>query len=103
MYQAPRAVVLDPQTHHWTTRGACRSVDPEMMFPGEKDYNGIAAAKEVCSDCPLSVFMACKKEHAEEPYGVWAGRTADEHRRARKAKQRRAARARAAQEQSVAA
>ena len=94
MFTAPRATALDAATHHWQTRAACATVDPEMMFPHDRDRRGIADAKAVCGQCPLSVFTRCKTEHSNENYGVWAGKTAEEHQLERKAQARRANRAR---------
>jgi WhiB family redox-sensing transcriptional regulator len=66
---------------------ACANVDPELFFPQEMDigdskivskYGNLAAAKEICSTCPLKAPCL---EYAinNSEIGVWGGTT--EHQR----------------------
>lgn len=85
---------LNLNDHHWTTYSACNEVDPELMFPHERDRGWIAEAKAVCAKCP--VIEQCIEQRAKtgDQYGVWGGMTAEEHRQAEKAAYRRNWRAR---------
>jgi WhiB family redox-sensing transcriptional regulator len=71
--------------HHWSTFSNCLRVDPDVMFPGEKNEKAIVAAKAVCLGdgasrpaCP--VIQQCYAEHlkAGDKYGVWGGLTEEE-------------------------
>lgn len=67
----------------WQLDGACRTADPRLFFhpegergPARRDRD--AAAKAVCSGCP--VLRECR-QHAltvREPYGVWGGLSEDD-------------------------
>jgi len=67
----------------WQLDGACREADPRIFFhpegergPARRDRD--AAAKAVCTSCP--VLNECRR-HAltvREPYGVWGGLTEDD-------------------------
>ncbi len=67
----------------WQFQGACRQADPDLFFHpegerGPRKAARDAAAKAVCSSCPV---LAQCREHAlavREPYGVWGGLTEDE-------------------------
>ncbi len=67
----------------WQMHGACRGEDPSLFFHPEGERGPtrearIAAAKAICSGCPVQVQCA---EHAlavREPYGVWGGLSEDD-------------------------
>lgn len=67
----------------WQFDGACRETGSESFYHPDGERGATrrmrdAAAKEICSRCP--VLLACR-EHAlaiREPYGVWGGMTEDE-------------------------
>ncbi|MGW4550226.1 WhiB family transcriptional regulator [Streptomyces violaceorubidus] len=68
----------------WHVRGACHGMDVEdadaVFFPGPRDYEEIAEAKELCGWCP--VRRACLDfalEHGLKE-GVWGGLTEAERR-----------------------
>ncbi|MFJ6578416.1 WhiB family transcriptional regulator [Streptomyces sp. NPDC091368] len=69
------------QSVNWRTRAACQGVDPDDMFPDPGDTKGIAAAKSVCSGCP--VIRACLEGamateggmRHENRYGIRGGLT----------------------------
>lgn len=70
---------------------ACREIDPEIFFPDPSPWmlSEIAAAKEVCSICPVrEVCLEYAMVNGIE-YGVWGGLTRNE-RRALKKKRRAA-------------
>lgn len=74
----PNADVWD-----WQMKGACRGEDPSLFFHPEGERGPtrearIAAAKAICSGCPVKLQCA---EHAlavREPYGVWGGLSEDD-------------------------
>ena len=62
----------------WQLLGACRGRDTELFFHpegerGPRRSDREAAAKAVCSTCP--VLVRCREAAllAREPYGVWGG------------------------------
>jgi WhiB family transcriptional regulator, redox-sensing transcriptional regulator len=67
----------------WQLKGSCRDADPRLFFHPEGERGPArrerdAAARAVCSTCP--VLEQCR-EHAltvREPYGVWGGLTEDD-------------------------
>lgn len=67
----------------WQYDGACRETGSESFYHPDGERGAArrlrdAAAKEVCSSCP--VIMSCR-EHAlaiRESFGVWGGLTEDE-------------------------
>lgn len=65
----------------WRRRAACRGIDAEVFYPDTEDEVDAAAAKAICTQCP--VREACL-EHAlahREREGVWGGTTERERRR----------------------
>lgn len=76
------------EEYDWQYAGLCRTVDPEAFFSpdaerGPRRHEREAAAKALCSRCP--VIERCL-EHAlkvREPYGVWGGLTTNERKDAR--------------------
>ncbi len=67
----------------WQYEGACRDTGSESFYHPDGERGAArrlrdAAAKDICSSCP--VIVACR-EHAlaiREPFGVWGGLTEDE-------------------------
>jgi WhiB family redox-sensing transcriptional regulator len=67
----------------WQLQGSCRDADPRLFFHPEGERGPArrerdAAAREICSTCP--VLEQCRS-HAiavREPYGVWGGLTEDD-------------------------
>jgi hypothetical protein len=60
-------------------RGACAQpgVDPAIFTSEEDDDQAVAAARAVCSRCP--VRLPCRRyADAANPYGVYAGETQTE-------------------------
>lgn len=68
----------------WHTRGACHGMDIEdadaIFFPGPRDHQEIAEAKELCGWCPVRgecLDFALENDLKE---GVWGGLTEAERR-----------------------
>lgn len=67
----------------WQFDGSCRDEDPRLFFHPEGERGPArrerdAAAKTICTACP--VLQQCR-EHAlavREPYGVWGGMSEDD-------------------------
>ncbi|MFJ6017593.1 WhiB family transcriptional regulator [Streptomyces sp. NPDC092952] len=69
---------------NWQTRGTCHGMDAEdadaVFFPGPRDYEEIAEAKELCGWCPVRrVCLDYALEHSLKD-GVWGGLTEAERR-----------------------
>jgi WhiB family transcriptional regulator, redox-sensing transcriptional regulator len=81
-------------THGWRPFGACFDVDPDRMFPDDEapDEERIAQeldAMSVCARCPLKIRGICREESIDEPYGIFAGKTAEDRARAKNAARQR--------------
>lgn len=78
------AATIRPEDHHWSLFSNCATVDPDRMFPGDKNEKGIAQAKIVCTgngtalqpECP--VRERCMAERFNDQYGVVNAMTAEE-------------------------
>ena len=69
--------VAAPTGAGWMEHGACRGVQPGVMFPENKDTE--RRAKRFCAVCPVrNECLAYALEHFE--HGVWGGTTEDERR-----------------------
>lgn len=67
----------------WQLQGACRGEDPSLFFHPEGERGPtrearIAAAKAICSGCPVQVQCADHALKVREPYGVWGGLSEDD-------------------------
>ena len=79
-----------PEDRSWRAEAACRGQDPERWVLDNEDQKGaqrkIAAAKLVCSTCP--VRLPCLTYVLGQPstalVGVWAGTTAKDRQRIRR-------------------
>lgn len=77
-----RMVEMPPRQVDWQA-AACRDVDPEMFFPigfGEVADNQSAAAKAVCTRCPLIAQCLDWALAAGVVEGIWGGHTEQERR-----------------------
>ncbi len=77
----------------WMARGRCRDLDPAIFFPN--DGVGVQAAQRICAECPVKAPCLEYALVNRVDHGVWGG--ASERERRRLLRQRRLARARAAQ------
>ncbi len=62
----------------WQLRAACRSYDPEMFFHPENERGAArgareAAAKAICSQCPVVAACGEYAQVSRQRYGVWGG------------------------------
>jgi WhiB family transcriptional regulator, redox-sensing transcriptional regulator len=69
----------------WPELAACRDadIDLEIFFPLSETGLGahqIAAAREVCAQCPVAAYCLDWALRSGEPAGVWGGTTPDERR-----------------------
>jgi len=64
----------------WMQDGSCREIDPEIFFPEPSPWmlSEIAAAKEVCSGCPVRETCLEYALVNRIEYGVWGGLTRNE-------------------------
>lgn len=61
----------------WARLGACRDVDPELLFvSGAQQHR----AKRVCRDCPVRLECLTDALDNRIEYGVWGGLTERERR-----------------------
>jgi WhiB family redox-sensing transcriptional regulator len=61
----------------WTTRGACRSGDPDALFVQGAAQN---SAKIICRECPVRVECLADALDNRVEFGVWGGMTERERR-----------------------
>jgi WhiB family redox-sensing transcriptional regulator len=67
----------------WLDRAACRDVDPDLFsFINDEKPSDVelAAAKEVCSGCGVSLACLRTAIDTREPHGVWGGRSPEQRR-----------------------
>ncbi|HEU5331308.1 MAG TPA: WhiB family transcriptional regulator [Actinocrinis sp.] len=67
----------------WQKRGSCRDVDPSLFFGPEGEARNKrrfreAAAKAICSYCPVRAACRSFALTTGEPYGIWGGTTETE-------------------------
>ncbi len=71
---------------------ACADVDPELFFPQEVEvapnkivskYSNLAAAKQVCASCPLSL-QCLEYALRNTEIGIWGGTTESQRESLRK-------------------
>jgi WhiB family redox-sensing transcriptional regulator len=71
--ERPR-VVGDPE---WASRGACRDIDPEILFVvGAAQHK----AKTICMGCPVRIDCLADALDSRTEFGVWGGMTERERR-----------------------
>jgi WhiB family transcriptional regulator, redox-sensing transcriptional regulator len=80
----------------WADYGACREpgTDPDLFFPVSDSgpaAGQIAAAKAICSRCPVAAECRDWALAAGEPAGIWGGTTPEERRLLRRSRRGRAA------------
>jgi len=81
-----RELSAEPTVHNpanaepWMDQALCAQVDPEIFFP--EQGNSAATARKICLVCP--VLAACDEfaERQTDLYGMLAGKTALERRKA---------------------
>ena len=74
-------------TTDWRALAECRDSDPTLFFPVGSTgpaVDQIAAAKEICSSCPVNEDCLQYALESNQEAGVWGGYAEDERRRLRK-------------------
>lgn len=70
-----------------TSAAACRGADPALFFPsaqsGARQDRQVAAAKELCRECPIRRPCLTRALEVSEGEGIWGGFTGPERRRLR--------------------
>lgn len=94
-----RPDTVDAET--WRDAASCRSTDPDLFFPVGTTglaIDHIAAAKAVCTTCPVQTPCLEFAVESNQDSGVWGGTSEEERRQIRRqrVRQRRAAAAAAA-------
>jgi WhiB family redox-sensing transcriptional regulator len=87
--------------HRWREAASCRSTDPDLFFPVGATgpaLDHIAAAKAVCTTCPVQAACLEFAIESNQDSGVWGGASEEERRhiRRQRLRQRRATAAAAA-------
>ena len=64
----------------WQQRGACRTASPSLFYAPDNEGNHQrrfreAAAKAVCSHCPVRAICRAYALQSGELYGIWGGTT----------------------------
>jgi WhiB family redox-sensing transcriptional regulator len=67
----------------WQLHGSCRDADPRLFFHPEGERGPArrerdAAARAICSSCPVLEQCRTHALAVREPYGVWGGLTEDD-------------------------
>lgn len=70
----------------WWDYAACLGMDPDLFFPERGE--SVAAAKEVCQDCPVRLTCLQYALDNKEHHGIWGGVSERERRRIRRARLR---------------
>ena len=69
----------------WRDAAACRGVDDSLFFPsGGEDVATIAAAKQVCAECPVRSECLAFAVETNQTEGIWGGHTPAERRKFRR-------------------
>ncbi len=69
----------------WQRHGACRGMDSAVFYHPDGERNPsrsrrTAAAKQVCTCCPVITICREFALRTHEPFGVWGGLDEDERR-----------------------
>ena len=83
LYRLPLALI---ESYEWQYEGACAELDPETFFSPEYERGAKRTAREdrakqICARCPVIERCLQHALDAQEPYGVWGGKTAGERQR----------------------
>jgi WhiB family redox-sensing transcriptional regulator len=82
---ADTSTTFDPAD--WRHDAACRDLDTAIFFPDSEDASESAAAKAVCSGCPVRAACLEFALSTRQDDGVWGGLTEVERRRLRRRRQ----------------
>jgi WhiB family transcriptional regulator, redox-sensing transcriptional regulator len=96
MYQ-PASIRTGPID--WRALGACRREDPELFFPIAQTGPGLvqlAKARAICARCQVRADCLSFALETVQDHGVWGGKSEEERRALRRARNRRLSRVRSA-------
>lgn len=65
-------------TEDWTTRAACRGLDPDLFFPEQGEPATYALA--VCRSCDVTAECLATALENHERMGIWGGTTGQQRR-----------------------
>lgn len=68
---------------NWSDRAACLGAEPDLFFPVGNSgvaVSDTAAAKAICSSCPVIGECRSYAFHSRQAFGVWGGMDEDERR-----------------------
>jgi len=69
----------------WRDYAACRDHDPDLFFPGsEPTPSQIAAARAICSACPVQDECLTYALESNQTDGIWGGQTPTGRRKLRR-------------------
>jgi WhiB family redox-sensing transcriptional regulator len=57
----------------WRDRGACRSEDPALFFPGQGGARPTQVAMNICRGCPVRTACLAYAVDRGDSWGVWGG------------------------------
>lgn len=57
----------------WTAAALCQQTDPDLFFPAPGDKATAAAAKRICTACPVRTECLEYAIRTRQPHGIWAG------------------------------
>ncbi|MGH3295601.1 MAG: WhiB family transcriptional regulator [Trebonia sp.] len=80
---------------NWRAASACLNADPDIFFPvavGTAAGTQVSRALRICQDCTVRQHCLDFAMQSGEKEGIWGGTTPEERVRARRARNRRAAR-----------
>lgn len=83
-----RNLSLAAENDGWRLAAACRDTDPELFFPVGTTgaaLEQIAAAKAVCTACPVCSDCLEFALMTNQDSGIWGGTSEEERRKLRKA------------------
>ncbi|MFT7601332.1 MAG: WhiB family redox-sensing transcriptional regulator [Acidimicrobiales bacterium] len=72
-YLRPPRATASPLAEDWWSAATCRTVSKAKDIFFSEDLPDIAAAKQVCADCPVIAPCLEGAIRRGEPWGVWGG------------------------------
>lgn len=69
------ADILNLAIPEWTRDALCARTDPHVFHPEKGELGVIAAARDICSRCPVAQPCFVYAINTNQPDGVWAGTT----------------------------
>ena len=73
------AATLNEAAEDWSTRAACKGLDPSIFYPPTDEEAD--EAKAICATCPVQADCLEHAIELREKNGVWGGATERERRR----------------------